>query len=107
MRNYRPRRIADARPLTSAPAVPPVALALVPRPLEGFMWRVSWGRADRRRRRRTFVRWQDTARFLRRLLGDARPDLSPLVSLRVERRSVGPWEPMPTWRELLQEGGRA
>jgi len=88
------------------------ATATLPAPAEPFEYRVSWRReewsASTWTKHRTFGRWRDAARFLRRLLGDGRPDLSGVCELAVHRRRVGAWSRLEaeTWRVALEEGGQ-
>jgi hypothetical protein len=60
---------------------------------ERYEWRITYRRRfwrDTQHRRYEDEWW--ARRFLGKLLGRDRPDLEPLVRLRLERRRVGEWE---------------
>lgn len=65
-----------------------------------YEWRVTWRRIGWRAtsdsKSRVFARRHDARRFLAKLLGDDRPDLSQ-VEVHVSRREVGPWEIFATY----------
>lgn len=63
---------------------------------EPYEYRVTWRREEWRPETcdqiRKFDREQDLTKFVAKLRGEKRPDLSPLTRLEVTRRPVGPWE---------------
>lgn len=64
----------------------------------GCEWRISWRRsgwlATSHTKSRVFARRHAAERFLARLTGDGRPDLSP-PTIEVHERLVGPWVTRP------------
>lgn len=55
-------------------------------------YRITFRRAGWLQRRSVFRQNERTAlAFVRKLRGNGRPDLAPVVELLVERREVGPW----------------
>lgn len=66
------------------------------RPSPGFLFRITYRREWwSQPSHRTFLSEAAARRFVDKIMSDGRPDLAPLVELRIDRAPVGRWQTQP------------